>query len=254
MKKTFFSLLILGAAAFTLFFASCQTTRHPPVPEQEVVEEKEDEKPQNEEPIEETVPPVQEEVIPAVSAYESVHIQEKLDYIITDITYPRFPDNKELSAAIERFVQKDYPAIKAEASETYTQHPFSLLTYQYLADYEVIEDKIFTCVLLTIYTYTDGAHGLETNKSFVWNKKIKAFQNVAEASGLSYAEISAKCRAALKKRDFYTGDGSMEAGTQPDDEHLGTFTIDGKKLTIYFAPYAVAPYSEGTQTVIITLP
>ncbi len=244
MKKNLFLTISIGAtAAFSALFLSCQTTKQPAAPQATST---------GTAAVATVATPV--EAIPAVSAYEPVSIKEKLDYITTDITYPRFPGNKELSSAIERYVQQDYPPVKAEALETKGKNPTSVLSYEYITNYEVIEDATFTSVLLTTYTYTGGAHGLESNKSFVWNKKTKALQNVVQASGLSYTAIAAKCQTALKKRDFYTADGSVEAGTQPDDEHLGTFTIDGKKLTIYFDPYAVAPYSEGIQTVDITLP
>ena len=40
-------------------------------------------------------------------------------------------------------------------------------------------------------------------------------------------------------------------GTIPEASNYQTFTYDGKKLTVYFEPYTVAPYSEGVQKVTI---
>lgn len=112
--------------------------------------------------------------------------------------------------------------------------------------------------LFTIYEDTLGAHPNTTYKSFTFDANTGKQLLLADLflPNSEYLNtLSTLSRKALVKQQ---GDAADEAdfidpGTTPDADNFADFAIDGNNLTLFFAPYQVASYAQGPQTVRIPL-
>ena len=112
--------------------------------------------------------------------------------------------------------------------------------------------------VFTTYLDTLGAHGNMFFHTFTFNTATGAPISLADLflPGTDYlGKLSALARADLPA---VIGPDATDArmindGTTPEDKNFSSFFIDNGTLCILFAPYAVAPYSAGPQTLQIPL-
>jgi hypothetical protein len=108
----------------------------------------------------------------------------------------------------------------------------------------------------TVYMDTLGAHGNTFFTTFTFDTKSGALLALGDAflPGTRYLDtLSAIARAKLPEiigKDLV--DTSMlNDGTTPKDENFSKFFFDNKDFVILFAPYQVAAYAAGPQTLRI---
>jgi len=111
--------------------------------------------------------------------------------------------------------------------------------------------------IYTIYLDTGGAHGNTFFHTFTFDAVSGASLALADifAPGTDYLTALSKiARAKLPEMLKEHMDAQMlSSGTAPDAKNFENFFIDNDTLKIQFAPYAVAPYSAGPQTLQIPL-
>ena len=210
----------------------------------------------------------------APAAYTVKTMAEKLSYVESDLSYPEFESVRVLNDAVQDTVLKRYNNFKGLARRNWAEldaYRREVLgeaertpPFTYKVQHQVVRSERYICVLLTYYEDDGGAHGNTTLKSFVYDRVADKLVSASDVSGQSYARLSAQCRQKLTAA-LVDGDKSLtveqrrslvsmiNAGTAADAEHLSCFTTDGKTLTMYFEPYAVAPYAYGIQTVQLPL-
>ncbi|MFZ2167978.1 MAG: DUF3298 domain-containing protein [Minisyncoccia bacterium] len=111
--------------------------------------------------------------------------------------------------------------------------------------------------VFTIYEDTLGAHGNTFFQTFTFDTKTGAELSLADAflPNAQYLEsLSSISRAKLP--GVIGGNADMkfiEPGTTPEEKSFEDFFFNGSDFVLLFAPYAVAPYSEGPQTLRIPL-
>lgn len=109
--------------------------------------------------------------------------------------------------------------------------------------------------IFTTYMDTLGAHGNTFFHTFTFDTSTGAPLALADifAPGSDYlATLSSISRAKLPAVIGNGADTGMIAnGTTPDEKNFANFFFDNKDFVILFDPYAVAPYSAGTQTLRI---
>ncbi len=103
-------------------------------------------------------------------------------------------------------------------------------------------------------TYTDGAHGLESTKTFSFSP---TGQQVAVASLFSNGLDGLKTIAPYVKAQLVHSPGAdatmIDAGTAPTVDNYQSFTIEDDGIIFIFDPYQVAPYAVGQQSVRVPL-
>jgi hypothetical protein len=103
-------------------------------------------------------------------------------------------------------------------------------------------------------TYTGGAHDLQSTQTYSFSP---TGQLVTISSLFTNGDDGLKTIAPYVKAQLATmpdADASMIAdGTAPTDANYQSFTVQDDGITFTFDPYAVAPYSDGTQTVKVSL-
>jgi hypothetical protein len=111
--------------------------------------------------------------------------------------------------------------------------------------------------IYTIYSDTLGAHGNTFFRTFTFDMTNGKLVTLGDAftSGSNYlATLSQMSRDRLPK---VIGDNAVASmitsGTTPEEKNFTNFFLDNQDFVILFAPYAVAPYSSGTQTLRIPL-
>lgn len=111
--------------------------------------------------------------------------------------------------------------------------------------------------IFTIYEDTLGAHGNTFFRAGTFNMKTGAPLALANIflPGVAYLDtLSSISRAKLPG---IIGQGAdmmfIKNGTEPKAENFQSFFLENKNFVVLFAPYAVAPYSFGAQTLRIPL-
>lgn len=111
--------------------------------------------------------------------------------------------------------------------------------------------------IYTINTDTLGAHGNTSFKTFTFDTKTGAelsLKSISKPDADYLTKISLIARTRLAEALGKGADLSMlTAGTQPDDTNFASFFFDNEDFVILFAPYQVAPYALGPQTLRIPL-
>ncbi len=120
------------------------------------------------------------------------------------------------------------------------------ITYQ-----ETIATRANTYVF-TIASYTGGAHGLQATRTYAFNEKgevitlEKLFTNGAK--GLE--TIATFVERELVKKNISDASWIAE-GTRPVTDNYQNFVIIDNGVTFIFDAYQVAPYSAGTQSILV---
>ncbi len=109
--------------------------------------------------------------------------------------------------------------------------------------------------IFTIYEDTLGAHGNTFFRTFTFDLKTGQELSIGDlfAPGQPYlATLSSLTRTNLTQNlGPNTNPQMLDSGTAPDEKNFQNFFLDNGTLAILFAPYDVAPYAAGPQTVRI---
>ncbi|HUY05188.1 MAG TPA: RsiV family protein [Candidatus Paceibacterota bacterium] len=109
--------------------------------------------------------------------------------------------------------------------------------------------------IYTTYEDTLGAHGNTFFHTFTFDTTSGAALSLADlfVPGADYlGTLSSIARAKLPAVIGKNASAQMlDSGTTPEDKNFANFFFDNKDFVILFAPYAVAPYSSGPQTLRI---
>lgn len=200
--------------------------------------------------------------------YETVTIDENLDYLETKIKYPKFEQLPELNKRIENTILSNWKSFKSysktewnEIAELNNRGKAKLPPFEYNVIFEVSGNKNIVSVLINTYIFNGGAHGNTSLASFNYDTTSSKFINIQQASGLDYNEISSITRSKLYKsliEDDKSGMPPSEqdsireminTGAFPQAGNFEIYTVNGSKIYVYFEPYSVAPYSYGIQKV-----
>lgn len=205
------------------------------------------------------------------ASYRTVRIDESLDFLDTEIEYPDFPAQSELSRLIKNSVESEWRSFRAFAQGAWSRidglnsadggkkYP----PFEYQTRCQVSYSGNLISVLVVRYVFSGGAHGSTTLLALNFDTDTKRLVKITEASGLKISEISEICRESLQRNliDRNSRVKSAEeiadmramilAGTSAQAGNFDVFTLSGRKMTVYFEPYAVAPYAYGIQSVEI---
>ena len=200
--------------------------------------------------------------------YKMTTVSEKNTVFEAKVLYPQFAGFDDLNSLIKSRALDAYDDFKSSAQKTRKEiestksasaekiPPFE---YKAVCDSIIVSDN-YISMLFTAYRYEGGAHGETLLDSITYDKALKKEVSITEASGLSVKDIATQCKDYFMKHLNYGGNEAeaqkartdwIAEGTIPEESNYRTFTYDGKKLTVYFEPYTVAPYSEGVQKVTI---
>ena len=200
--------------------------------------------------------------------YETVSIDENLDYLQTKICYPQFENVPELNKRIENTILSNWKSFKSYSKTEWNdivalnnRGNSKLPPFEYNVSFEVTGTKNIISVLINTYIFNGGAHGNTNLVSFNYDAAEGKFIDIQQATGMSYNEISSNCRNTLYKNlidNDKTGmppkekDSMREminTGAFPQAGNFEIFTVDGAKVYVLFEPYSVAPYAYGIQKV-----
>ena len=113
----------------------------------------------------------------------------------------------------------------------------------------------YISVLLTLYTYIGGAHGITELVCFNYDTATNQYVERPQVRGMSLKEIADIVRPLLEKK-LSINDPNFDkdwliSGTEPTLQNYSVFTIDTEKTIIWFQDYQVAPHSDGILSVSI---
>lgn len=128
------------------------------------------------------------------------------------------------------------------------------MNYELYINYsEFINTDNVISVLISVYTYTGGAHGLTilTSVNYDMNRnKPLQLRDLLEGNYLK--EISDFCIKYILKDDEFADEEWVKNGAAPDEQNYKTFAITKNGLKIFFQQYQVLPYAAGSPEVLIS--
>ena len=200
-------------------------------------------------------------------SYKTVEVSEKLDYLKTDIKYPEFEGLPELNKRIANTVNSNWKNFKSYSKSEWNEivalnnrGSAKLPTFEYLVTFDVSGNSQIISVLLNTYIFSGGAHGNTSLTALNYDTATKKYIDIQQASDMTYNEISSISRNYLYKKLIDNNTDLPPSETDSMKEMINTgafpqagnyeiFTVDGKKIFVYFEPYSVAPYSYGIQKI-----
>lgn len=123
--------------------------------------------------------------------------------------------------------------------------------------YLISTSKRSVSYIFTVNTYTGGAHGATTFKTFTFDAQTGKLLTLGDlfTKGADYlGKLSTISRTRLPGalRDQADADMIVQ-GTTPREENFANFFLDNANIVILFEPYQVAAYAAGPQTLYIGL-
>ncbi len=193
-----------------------------------------------------------------VAGYVSSEMKE--DNITVTASYPRFHSTAESFQQLNRLLRDSVSREQQDFINTGKEYlqpedPMYEIGWQKEIDYSIkYYSETLVSILETVSEYTGGAHGNLTYRSFNYHitqdKPVPVKLTdliVPEERGM--AVLSENCLQQLRKKGASEVTGGRIRQFRPED--LSAFTLNPAGITIYFAPYSVASYAEGTFTVLI---
>jgi hypothetical protein len=177
-------------------------------------------------------------------------LSEMDEFLAIQIIYPTLESDK-LTAEIEKMAVE----YRDDVLEIYDEeeHRSMGLKWKYEVDIKYRRftfDSRLVSFLFTGSIYTGGAHPNPVVRGMAFDLEnerelsvLDLFQEKEE--GLRY--LSAGAIKQIGRRLNSADMSWLNEGAAPKAENFEQFTLGTDSLTIYFPPYQVAPYSEGTQ-------
>ena len=202
--------------------------------------------------------------------YETVSIDEKLEYLETEIKYPQFEKFPDLNKRISNLINSEWKNFKSyskqdwyRTAELNERGKGKLNPYSYNVTCKVTGNKQIVSVLIETWVFSGGAHGNTSLIALNYDIASGKYLNITQVSEMTYNQISEICRNKLYK-DLIDSDKTgmppsekdllrdmINTGAFPQAGNFEIFTVDGSKITVWFEPYSVAPYSYGIQEIQI---
>ncbi len=111
--------------------------------------------------------------------------------------------------------------------------------------------------IFTTYEDTLGAHGNMFFHTFTFDAATGKELSLADLFTPGSAYLGTLSTLARAKLPAIIGQDAsarmLDSGTTPDAQNFENFFLDNQQLVILFAPYAVAPYAAGPQTLRIPM-
>lgn len=203
--------------------------------------------------------PLKDEYTDPISV-ESSQISEETNYYTISGSYPKV-DVKEIQEHVEgtvsEFKQTAYDDLTSlESKDRELFESLSSSQYSLNLSHESYSYNNTTSVVIYENTYTLGAHGNTSIKTFIVDNTTKNLVGLEEIfKGENYLDrISEAARRDLQNQlgDFADTDWILE-GAGPNASNFENFYLDKGILSIIFPPYSVAPYAAGIRTVHIDM-
>jgi hypothetical protein len=184
-------------------------------------------------------------------------ITEDTQYIKVNVHYPVFT-NKAITDSIKRVVEEEIATFKADAniqglSQTDKDFQFQNGSkYEITITYKVYPSTTISTVMLSIATYTGGAHGSLVLRSLNFDRAgtMVFIGDIFQPESDYLKVLSDVSRLKLKAQLGETLGAWSDDGTAPTNDNFSTFYItDPHTLHIIFQPYQVAPWVAGAPDV-----
>lgn len=123
--------------------------------------------------------------------------------------------------------------------------------------YHIASSPRTVSYIFTIYEDTLGAHGNTFFRTVTFNMKTGAPLTLASIFSPGTTYLNTLSSISRAKLPGIIGQGAdttfIKNGTEPKKENFQSFFLENKNFVVLFAPYDVAPYSFGAQTLRIPL-
>lgn len=180
-------------------------------------------------------------------------ISDSNQYYSIDAAYPATKDPR-ISSSMKAFIDDQITQFKSDTSWAIDPATSSAAEGSLSLGINYTEQKSTRAdnYIFDISTYTGGAHGLEVNKTFSYDKNGKLI-NLADLftngeAGLK--TIAPFVQSEITKKNISDPDW-IKDGAAATAENYQSFVIADDGITFIFDAYQVAPYAAGTQKILV---
>lgn len=152
------------------------------------------------------------------------------------VEYPVFPSQSAVNTRIRELIKADYDKFMSFSGEDYVP-THTLYTVRIAA---VERSSLYIQAVLSFYTFTGGANGVNYSRSVNYNTKTKSLVSLSDI--IDMEKVYDKCALFFKI-------GADEVKKVFQDEENFSFVISGKKVTVFFKQNLLTPHSEGVPSV-----
>ncbi|MGP1455795.1 MAG: PdaC/SigV domain-containing protein [Treponema sp.] len=180
----------------------------------------------------------------------------------SSVNYPFFSAEPALNMhlakltgdVLKQFNENFYAGIAAETTMPFT-HECTISARN------VYENDNTISLLLSVYSYTGGAHGETTLIPVNYSKNTKALLSLKDVIGSvsedTLMNLSQEARRLLQEQQaqgvFHASAEWIHDGTEPKEENFAVFCLEQDRIRIVFRQYQVAAYSEGMPEIVVPL-
>ncbi len=186
----------------------------------------------------------------------TVHVvseKSNADAITTTIEYPQFPSVPTLSQQIAKDMSGDINSFKEQVSEN--KKVREDVSYSLTIRWQPKQlNTHFISIIILIDSYTGGANGTSTIRTYNFDLQKKEQVTLAElVPGQTYLQtLSAfalnDLQSKFKEKQIPTL--LLNQGLEPKPENFAYFTFDTNEIDLYFPKAQVAPSYAGMQRVV----
>ena len=200
---------------------------------------------------------------PAPNYDEIMSMIQYDDHYSVSIHYPRFYGKQEINESIYKLVleiKENFLNAMSEAKMS-AENKEAGMKFELNVEYNSFSyNQNIKSVQFEVRTYLGGAHDDINIITKIYNKEAKEIElSELFQKDSDYLNIlSQKSREYLRENETlkqydYFEEELFEEGTSPKEENFTNYVLKPEALTIFFAPYAIAPWAFGTISVDIPL-
>ena len=184
---------------------------------------------------------------------DKVSINQNTDHYSIDAVYPKTVSDS-ISLYFKSYTEDQITEFKNDTSWVDDVESASSQSLTLDISYQFVPGANAQNYIFTTNSYTGGAHGMQTRRTFAFNKggQLLTISNLF-SNGIDGLNAFSK----LVQKELLKREGADEAwiadGAGPKEENYSTFVINDDGVTVLFDPYQVAPYSDGAIDITIPL-
>lgn len=119
-------------------------------------------------------------------------------------------------------------------------------------DYKVFQSSEYNSYVFTSDSYTGGAHGVQSTKTFVFDKSGRSLNIRDFVQPEKLKDLSSNIQSELLK--YPNADKTwIQDGAGEKYSNFEVFYLDKENVVFVFDPYQVAPYSDGIKRVVLPI-
>ncbi len=184
---------------------------------------------------------------------DKIVVKESTTNYTIDASYPKVASDS-MTLQFKNYVEGQIAGFKEDTAWVGEVESASSTSLTLDISYEFVGGKNAQNYIFTINSYTGGAHGMQTRKTFSFNREgqLLTLSNLFSNGTDGLPTFAALVQKELEKRPGADKDWIADGAAAKEDNYA-SFLVTDAGITVLFDPYQVASYADGPIDVAIPL-